>query len=1086
MTEEERRALAALRFNWAPTPDDLWRTSGYHVDGLNPGVGQMILDGFAEATDSVDSNPIGVVVQGQRGSGKTHLLGWVREQVQANDGYFLLISLLEAGTFWPSTVQLLLDSLEREGDGPESQLSALLRRLSSLVGLPRTVRRAMAGEVPITRAALDTFVDGLRRHDRQLGRDWQDTARALALRASDNYAARDIANTYLAAEGEAEAGERAEWGMRRAERHPQLIVRDVSRLLALTGPTVIAVDQIDPLIAQSIRSTADVSSVDHAEALMLEQIGGGLMSLRDYTRRTLTVVACLPASWALIQNVAVDTVQDRFREAVNLGLIPTPEVGRALVERRFTVRYQEIGFTPPYPTWPVSPAAFDRQHQFTPRGLLQIIDRHVQGCLRADQVSELTDLAPRALDADAGAGRSARLVRTGTAQELAGLDVRFAHLCQQADPGPALDPRTEDAVMPGLLAAGLTAWIVERGGSGFTLDAPPSAKPALHARLRRTLDERIEDEAHWGFRAVAAGHAVAALNRVRTAATVAGLTERVQKRRLVLIRREPWSKGDVTQQTLAALIRAGGKLLDVSDSDLRTLIALRALLDENPANLQAWLCKQQPASAVELFRVALADAYADPVVTTGPGESAGPAVLSESGGPAESAEAPDLPVAAPAPAAPQAVVASAGESDSAGPVIPLGVSIEGRRPVGIALEALRKHTAIFAGSGSGKTVLIRRLVEECALQGVSAIVLDPNNDLARLGEPWPEPPPHWGPGDAQRSAAYLTGTDVVVWTPRKAAGRPLTFQPLPDLRSVLDDPDEFGEAVDAAVAALAPRANVVASTNKARIGQAVLREALRYFAGRGGSGLAGFVELLSTLPDGVSGLDNADKVGAELAQTLTAAMVNDPLFGGDGVPLAPGLLLTPSPGKRARVSVISFVGLSSDEQRQSFVNQLQMALFAWIKRHPAGDRPLGGLFVMDEAQTLAPSGALTACTQSTLALASQARKYGLGLVFATQAPKALHNRIPGNAATQFFGLLNSPIQIAAAKEMARAKGGDVPDIGRLRSGQFYLAVEGASPEKIQTPLCLSHHPRSPLTSEEVIGRARGALRPQGGLGTVAG
>ncbi len=77
---------------------------------------------------------------------------------------------------------------------------------------------------------------------------------------------------------------------------------------------------------------------------------------------------------------------------------------------------------------------------------------------------------------------------------------------------------------------------------------------------------------------------------------------------------------------------------------------------------------------------------------------------------------------------------------------------------------------------------------------------------------------------------------------------------------------------------------------------------------------------------------------------------------------------------------------------------------------------------MDEAQNFAPSGATTVCTQSTLALASQARKYGLGLVFATQAPKGLHNRIPGNAATQFYGLLNSSVQIEAAREMARVKG----------------------------------------------------------------
>jgi hypothetical protein len=362
-------------------------------------------------------------------------------------------------------------------------------------------------------------------------------------------------------------------------------------------------------------------------------------------------------------------------------------------------------------------------------------------------------------------------------------------------------------------------------------------------------------------------------------------------------------------------------------------------------------------------------------------------------------------------------------------------------------------------------------VEECALQGVSSIVLDPNNDLARLGDPWPEPPAAWAPGDAERAADYLANTDVVVWTPRRTAGRPLTFQPLPDLAGVVDSPDEFAEAVEAAVASLAPRAKLDGRTTRVLLRQAVLRQALRFYGRRGTGDLRGFIALLADLPDEVSDLDDADKLAAEIAQTLTAAMVNDPLFGGEGSPVDPAVLLTAPPGKRARVSVISLAGLTSDEQRQSFVNQLQMALFAWIKRNPAGDRPLGGLFVMDEAQALAPSGAMTACTQSTLALASQARKYGLGLVFATQAPKGLHNRIPGNAATQFFGLLNSPIQIQAAKEMAQAKGSAVPDIGRLPTGQFYVAVEGAEFVKTRTPLCLTYHPKSPLTIEEVVQRA---------------
>ena len=149
-----------------------------------------------------------------------------------------------------------------------------------------------------------------------------------------------------------------------------------------------------------------------------------------------------------------------------------------------------------------------------------------------------------------------------------------------------------------------------------------------------------------------------------------------------------------------------------------------------------------------------------------------------------------------------------------------------------------------------------------------------------------------------------------------------------------------------------------------------------------------------------------------------------------------------------------------------------MALFAWIKRNPAGTRPLRGLLVMDEAQTLAPSRGFTSCTRSTVALSSQARKYGLGLVFATQAPKGLDNRIPGNAATRFYGLLNAPAQITTAQEMARAKGGVMPDISRLRAGNFYVAIEGEAFRRIVAPWCLSYHPPSPLSPEEVVALAK--------------
>jgi hypothetical protein len=99
----------------------------------------------------------------------------------------------------------------------------------------------------------------------------------------------------------------------------------------------------------------------------------------------------------------------------------------------------------------------------------------------------------------------------------------------------------------------------------------------------------------------------------------------------------------------------------------------------------------------------------------------------------------------------------------------------------------------------------------------------PNNDLARLGDGWPEPPGSWRSGDAVRAAEYLADTEVVVWTPRREAGR-----------------------------------------------------AVEHYARRGGRDVPGLIHLLADLSDGVSGLDGADRIAAGLAQTLTASMDNDP------------------------------------------------------------------------------------------------------------------------------------------------------------------------------------------------------------------
>ncbi|HEV3358145.1 MAG TPA: DUF87 domain-containing protein [Pseudonocardiaceae bacterium] len=1023
MTErQQRQALAALHFNSADGPDDVWHASPSHVEGLHTRAQHRIGTAVLDAKRSTGPNPIGLTLQGPKGVGKTHLLGEVRQLVQGEGGYFFLGDLTTGAAFWEDILEAMRSELFRKNDDREFQLTTLLRRLCDRAEVPKPIADAVLSETPLTLDALQGFLNALRRLDAQVALECGDTVRALVLYGAANTTLAAIGKGYLSGLPETGRGERSLWRIQSAPKPHRTLVTEISHVLALTGPSVVAIDQLDSLIDR-VSTTIGERVTDPELAIELGLIADGLMQLRETTRRTVTVVSCLPNTWQLLRSAAADTVDDRFIPTPILGAISDPNVARALVEKWLAVIYESIDFTPPHPTWPVASSAFGRSwHAYTPRQLLIRIQLHAEDCVYG-KIRELTAFDEKPVEPVPPSPE------TGSEPDyFADFDRWFIELREQADVTAALDEHTEDEVMPDLLHAGLQSWITEVGNDDKAWQTePPDEGGQLHAGLVRTLDEERDIKERWMFRAIAPANGNRVLWRMRYARKAALIRSGARNRRLVLLHHgtKGWT-GNVTKTEVNDLERVGSPWLEVSTEDVRTFFALNEMLAKQSYELLNWLVARKPASRTTVLRQILPD----PAPTeTGHQETRPP------------------------PRADDIVLGMDGE-------------------IRVELESLRKHAVIFAGSGTGKTVLLRRIVEECALRGVSAIVLDPNNDLARLGDAWPQPPEGWRPGDAGSAADYLANTEVVVWTPGRAGGRPLRFHPLPDFANVRDDADEFAAAVEAAVAGLVPHARVGGSAKGAVRGRAVLREALTYYAGKGDRSLSGFVDILDDLPDGVSKLSTARKMAADLAETLRAAMVNDPLLGGAGEPADPALLLTPTPGKRARISVISFIGLPSDEQRQGFVSQLQLEVFAWIKRNPAVDRPLGGLFVMDEAQTIAPSGGATASTQSTILLASQARKYGLGLLLATQAPKGLHNQITGNATTQFFGRLNSPTQIAAANEMARAKGSTVGDISRLERGQFYVTGETFGFRRMRAPLCLSYHPPGPLRLEEVLDRAR--------------
>ncbi|MEU5152938.1 ATP-binding protein [Glycomyces sp. NPDC021274] len=1015
MTPEEHRTLDLLKLDYTVHRGAIWSDTKAHVSMHNSKTYEYLLRGLDRATRSHYTSVPGAVIYGDDGSGKTHQLRQLRMHTTERNGFFIQFDADSSGEFETAVLRSYHESLTKRINQDQSQLHAFLQQFFSLISVPEPDKMPVLDGAP-TPEAVEAIVDAACAKFNELDDISRDAIRVLCLRTSDSNKDRVVADAWLSARGARRRGERTKWMIDTAQHSARDTVLAIARVLALCGPTLFAIDQVDSLVKE-FKGQVNEADRDRSRR-RLSDLANGLMNFNEYSPRTFTVVSCLPSSWVQLQAFGVKSMDGRFDSARRLDASLTKDAARAIVAAHIDSCFAGSGCKPEWPTWPVAKEAFDTADGMKPRELLRAIADHVHSCLDLGEFTPLTSFRATSTPAPEPAAQP---------EHPESISQRFAELLEAADIYDLIDPATEDSSIPEVLVEALGCFGIEKGIDILALPRYAPRHCGVHVEVK--VGER-----RLALRAVADSKGMKFKGRLNWLTEQSGMAEE-DGAEAVLIRTSDTPL--MTRASVAAVDlfkRGGGRMVQADHHDLRVFAALKALRNEAPSGLRAWLAKARPAGSTRLMQE----------------------IFDEHGG-------------QPPPIAPPTLDLPVAVSDKQ---ISFG-ALEDGDDAAIDLEALRKHVAVFAGSGSGKTVLLRRLIEETALRGVSSIVLDPNNDLARLKLPWPSSPSGWTASDHGKADEYFKAVEVVVWTPRVEKGRPISFQPLPDFGAVLDDADELSAALDTAVATLAPRAKVDGTGEKQEQGQAVLREGLSHYARRGGLGLDGYLQLLAEFPaDVVAGLEKAPEIARRMAQNLEASRINDSLFGGSNPALDPGELLTPSNGRRARISVVSLVGLPDTQQRQNFVNQLQMALFAWIKRHPAAGRPLGGLFVMDEAQTFAPAGAMTPCTGSTLALASQARKYGLGLVFATQAPRGIHNQITGNCATQLFGYLNSPTQIAAVKEMVSAKQAKTLTSTSLNSGEFYLRAEGRQLRKVAAPMCLSYHPPSALTAEEVIALSR--------------
>lgn len=1093
-------AIKRANFDWTMHVQSVWQDPPYHLSQLQGPIEDTFREKLRELSSAppASPSPLGWVLSGAGGVGKTHLLSVLRADAARQGSAFILVDMTDVNDFWETVVVGYTSSLQEPYDDGHSQyhfiLKNLVRQFSKQDALAKNLRLIADATRPKLKEYVNAILRVLGNRYRRETIDYKDAIRALIATNSEDFEISNLGQMWLQGLAIDEEDARS-LGFSAPQQRPINIVKALSWLISLGSPAVVAFDQMDPIVRQ-LEYEVQVSefSSDPAEQARAKSIisglGSGLGDLFNVTRRTLTILSCLESSWQVLQQRVLATALDRYETPVVLRPLKTAEQAQAMIAARMAPAFAAAAYSPPYPTWPFTPAALDAINGVTPRELLRRCAEHRQRCLAQGAASELHDFITGSAAAATGP----------IVDQYQALDASFERYRSEVDVAQILEETNEDQALADLIRTACHCLLQESplprevyGVVDTEFTGGTGTKP-LHARVRLIFPDQEEREEHDSIRAIQHTHARAFQNRLKLAMTQSGIDKSLSFRRLTLVRTTPLPGGAVTAALIAKFEAAGGRFCDLSHEDVRTLEALRRLSLEQPPGLDQWLRARRPVANSGFGQATFAHLLSS-MEAPAPGADAAqrPAPAPPTAAPSQG-ESPPAPSAAaatrsrPAPE-PRTTAAAhsqpgparseprrAGEHVDAG-TFPLGRRLLAGTATGelsMPIELLEKHTVVLAGAGSGKTVLLKRMVEEAALRGVPSIIIDAANDLAAIGDRWPVAPAQWTDADAQLAERYHREVDKIIWTPGNPSGNPLRLELLPDLTAIIDEPQEFDSAITMVAGALAEILKL-GPNNKDQNKRGILRRSLRFYIEQGGVGLLKYIELLADLPpDACLGIDREPALARQLSDSLRVLEETDPMISDTGEVLDPAVLLGDDASRQnPRVSVINLGALGTMETQQRFVNQLATTLFVWIKKHPTPPgRALRGLLVIDEAKDLVPTRHSTPCKESLIRLAAQARKYHLGVVFATQNPREIDNAIIGNCSTQYYGKANSPAAMETIRDQLAARGGSGEGIGRLERGTFYVYNADAgmrAPEKVQIPMCLSHH--TPLDSDEVLQRA---------------
>ena len=444
------------------------------------------------------------------------------------------------------------------------------------------------------------------------------------------------------------------------------------------------------------------------------------------------------------------------------------------------------------------------------------------------------------------------------------------------------------------------------------------------------------------------------------------------------------------------------------------------------------------------------------------------------------------------------------------------------------------HAVCVGMTGSGKTGLCLGLLEEAAMDGVPALIVDPKGDLANLlltfpelrpedFEPWIDPDEasrkglstheyardraelwrgglaEWGQ-DGERIRKLREAADFTVYTPGSNAGIPISIlssfaAPPPEMR---DDPELLGDRISSTATSLLGLLKIDADPLRSR--EHILLSNILHKAWAEGEDmdLARLIREVQHPPMervGVMQLESffPEKERFELAMSLNnllAAPSFQTWLSGEALDI--DRMLYTETGK-PRLSIFSIAHLP-DAERMFFVSLLLNQVVGWM-RGQSGTTSLRALVYIDEIFGYMPPVAEPPSKRPLLTLLKQARAFGVGVVLATQNPVDLDYKGLSNTGTWFLGRLQTErdkARVLDGLEGATAGGGtgfERGELSELLSGlgkRVFLMhnVHEDGPELFHTRFVMSYL-RGPLTRDQIKALTKARKKDSGSPAPVA-